>query len=77
MCFLSRILNADGSTDLFMDARKSSPELIKHLGNAVRLREPAEFAGALDALKGKTVLADPTWTAPRRSFDRLAKAARR
>ena len=31
------ILNADGSTDLFMDERKSSPELVKHLGNAVRI----------------------------------------
>ena len=45
----------------------------KHLGNAVRLREPAEFVGALDALKGKTVLADPT-TAAAAIFDRLAKA---
>src|SRR5665213_3495496 len=34
------ILNADGSTDLFMDERKSSPELLKHLGNAVRVRAP-------------------------------------
>src|SRR6185312_11591936 len=31
------ILNSDGSTDLFMDQRKSSPELIKHFGNADRL----------------------------------------
>jgi Xaa-Pro aminopeptidase len=67
------ILNADGSTDLFMDKRKSSPELVKHFGNAVHLREPAEFAGALDALKGKTVLADPS-TAAAAIFDRLVKA---
>jgi len=67
------ILNADGSTDLFMDKRKSSPELEKHFGNAVRLREPSEFAGALDALSGKTVLADPT-TAAAAVFDRLTKA---
>jgi Xaa-Pro aminopeptidase len=67
------ILNADGSTDLFMDERKSSPELIKHFGNAVRLREPSEFVGALDALKGKTVLADPT-TGAAAIFDRLMKA---
>ncbi len=53
------ILNADGSTDLFMDERKSSPELVKHLGNAVRVRDPEEFVSALEALKGKTVLADP------------------
>jgi Xaa-Pro aminopeptidase len=56
-----------------MDARKSSPELLKHFGNAVRLREPSEFVGALDALKGKTVLADPG-TAAAAIFDRLAKA---
>ncbi len=67
------ILNGDGSTDLFMDKRKSSPELLKHFGNAVRLREPSEFAGALDALKGKTVLVDPG-TAAAAIFDRLAKA---
>ncbi len=67
------ILHSDGSTDLFMDGRKSSPELVKHLGNAVRIREPGEFNAALDALKGKTVVADPTWTAAA-AFDRLAKA---
>jgi len=67
------ILNGDDSTDLFMDSRKSSPELVKHLGNAVRIREPNEFVSALDALKGKTVLADPN-TAPAAIFERLKKA---
>ncbi|MBS0470691.1 MAG: aminopeptidase P family protein [Proteobacteria bacterium] len=67
------IQNSDGSTDLFMDERKSSPELVKHLGNAVRLRPPSEFAPALDALKGKTVVADPG-TAASAIFDRLNKA---
>ncbi|HSZ75718.1 MAG TPA: aminopeptidase P family protein [Rhizomicrobium sp.] len=67
------ILNADGSTDLFMDDAKSSPELLKHLGNAVRVRPPSEFTPALDALKGKTVLADASW-APAAVFDRLDKA---
>ncbi|HEY2444950.1 MAG TPA: aminopeptidase P family protein [Rhizomicrobium sp.] len=67
------ILNADGSTDLFMDARKSSPELVQHLGNAVRLNEPAEFPRALDHLKGKTVLADPNNCAAA-VFDRLDRA---
>ena len=67
------ILNGDGSTDLFMDARKSSPELVQHLGNAVRLREPKEFVPALDALKGKTVGVDPTMGASA-IFDRLAAA---
>ena len=58
------ILNGDGSTDLFMDARKSSPELVQHLGNAVRLREPAEFVSALDALKGKSSASIPPWGRP-------------
>jgi Xaa-Pro aminopeptidase len=71
LCFA--ILNADGSTDLFMDARKSSPELVQHLGNAVRLREPGEFQTALDALKGKTVVVDP-YTCASAIFDRLRKA---
>ena len=63
---------ADGSADLFMDERKSSPELVKHLGNAVRLRAPSEFVIALDALKGKTVLAD-AGTSAAAIFDRLEK----
>ncbi|MBU6299127.1 MAG: aminopeptidase P family protein [Alphaproteobacteria bacterium] len=67
------ILNGDGSTDLFMDERKSSPELLQHLGNAVRLRAPAEFTPALDALKSKTVAADPAGCASA-IFDRLTKA---
>src|SRR5262249_25553584 len=53
------IVHADGSTDLFMDARKSSPELAQHLGNAVRLRDPREFPPALEALAGRAVIADP------------------
>jgi len=67
------ILHQDGSTDLFMDERKSSPELAKHLGNAVRLKAPSEFVPALDAMKGKIVIADPT-TASSAIFDRLKKA---
>jgi Xaa-Pro aminopeptidase len=67
------IQNADGSTDLFMDERKSSPELAQHLGNAVRLRPPSDFVPALEALKGKNVIADPT-TAASAVFDRLAAA---
>jgi Xaa-Pro aminopeptidase len=64
------IQHASGELDLFMDARKSSPELEKHLGNSVRLRSPEEFAPALGAFKGKKVLADPV-TAASLVFDRL------
>jgi len=67
------ILNEDGSVDLFMDEKKSSPELQAHLGNAVRMRQPAEFVTALDALKGKTVGVDPGW-ASSAIFDRLGRA---
>src|ERR1700761_4334865 len=67
------ILNSDGSADWFVDERKITPEVTKHLGNAVRVRAPEEFNSALDALKGKTVIADPNWTAAG-AFDRLAKA---
>ena len=67
------LLNADASVDLFIDPRKNSPELATHLGNQVRVRAPSEFAPALDALKGKTVLADPQWAAAF-IFDRLERA---
>ncbi|HXI99806.1 MAG TPA: aminopeptidase P family protein [Micropepsaceae bacterium] len=67
------ILNADATVDLFMDAKKSSPELVTHLGNEVRLAAPEAFGPALDALKGKTALADPVWAAAY-IFQRLEKA---
>ena len=67
------ILNADGSVDWFVDARKTSPDLTQHLGNAVRLCDPNEFPAALDALAGKTIIADPNWTAAA-AFERLEKA---
>ncbi|HEY4943602.1 MAG TPA: aminopeptidase P family protein [Rhizomicrobium sp.] len=67
------IQHADGSTDLFMDERKSSAELLQHLGNAVRLKKPEDFSPSLDALEGKTVVADPM-TASSAIFDRLTKA---
>ena len=33
------ILHADGGADLFLDEKKRSPELMAHLGNAVRLHD--------------------------------------
>src|SRR5262249_22076140 len=71
LCFA--ILNADATVDLFMDAKKSSPELAAHLGNQVGLRAPSEFTAALDALKDKAVVADPVWTAAY-IFHRLEQA---
>src|SRR5262249_30385172 len=68
------IAHGDGTVDLFVDARKTSPELLKHFGNGVRLHEPTAFVGALDGLKGKTVIVDPNW-ASSAIFTRLSDAA--
>src|SRR6266700_3970068 len=67
------ILSADASVELFMDAKKSSPELLAHLGNEVQLRAPADFEPALDALQGKTASVDPVWAAAA-IFQRLEQA---
>jgi Xaa-Pro aminopeptidase len=67
------LLNADASVDLFMDPKKSSPELTAHLGNQVRVRAPSEFGPALDAFKGRSVLADPA-SAAAYIFQRLEQA---
>jgi Xaa-Pro aminopeptidase len=70
------ILHDDGSAELFLDPAKRGPELAAHLAGGVRLRAAAEFPAALDALKGKVVLADPA-TAAAAIFERLAKAGAR
>jgi Xaa-Pro aminopeptidase len=73
------LLHADGTADLFMDTKKSSAELLRHLGNEVRVRAPREFGPALDAFAGKTVIADPAWASSyifRRLEDAGAKILR-
>jgi Xaa-Pro aminopeptidase len=67
------ILNADASVDLFLDEKKRSPELTDHLCAGVRLRDPKDFPLALDAMKGKKVVADPA-TAAAAILDRLHRA---
>jgi Xaa-Pro aminopeptidase len=67
------ILHDDGTADLFLDEAKRNPELMAHLGNAVQLHAPSQFGPALDALKGKSVIADPA-TAASAIFDRLHRA---
>ncbi|HYL33365.1 MAG TPA: aminopeptidase P family protein [Stellaceae bacterium] len=69
------ILHADASVDLFIDRRKSSAELARHLGHQVRHSEPAELGAALTGLgrHKKRVLADPA-TAASWIFDRLTEA---
>ncbi|HEV2265016.1 MAG TPA: aminopeptidase P family protein [Stellaceae bacterium] len=69
------LLHADATVDLFIDRRKLSPELARHLGNQVRHSEPAELGAALAALGGgkQRVLADPV-TCASWIFDRLSEA---
>ncbi|HLN25381.1 MAG TPA: aminopeptidase P family protein [Patescibacteria group bacterium] len=67
------LIHADASVDLFIDPRKLSPGLRGHLGDTVRLAEPAEFGPALDRLAGKLVRLDPAG-APAWVLDRLTAA---
>ena len=53
------IVHADATTDLFVAPEKIDEAVVQHLGNAVRVRSRADFAGALRDMAGKTVAADP------------------
>ena len=53
------IARADGTADLFIAKDKISPGLTQHLGNAVTVRDRADFEPALAELSGKTVAVDP------------------
>jgi Xaa-Pro aminopeptidase len=64
------LLHKDASVDLFVDGRKVPADTKTHLGNAVRLHEPAALEGALKALTGKRVRLDPA-SAPSWALDRL------
>ena len=73
LCFA--LLQKDGRIDLFVDRRKLTPGLERHLGNQVSVREPSDLGIALDDLgaAGRVVQADPSggnaWV-----FDRLHRA---
>ncbi|MFN3865021.1 MAG: aminopeptidase P family protein [Erythrobacter sp.] len=54
------IAHKDGSAELFIAPEKVTPELVRHLGNAVMIRERAAFQAALAGeLAGKSVALDP------------------
>ncbi|MCA0903202.1 aminopeptidase P family protein [Qipengyuania aquimaris] len=53
------VAHADGTADLFIAPEKVTPELTQHLGNAVRIKDRADFEPALAKLQGKTVAVDP------------------
>ena len=69
------VADETGRVELFIDRRKLAPELGRHLGNDVSVRDPAELGDALDALAaaGKPVLADPSSTSAW-VFDRVTAA---
>ncbi|KPF63923.1 aminopeptidase P family protein [Porphyrobacter sp. AAP60] len=54
------IAHKDGSAELFIAPEKVTPELVRHLGNAVTVRDRAAFETALTGeLAGKSVALDP------------------
>jgi Xaa-Pro aminopeptidase len=54
------VAHKDGSAELFIAPEKVTPELVRHLGNAVTIRERAAFEGALGSdFAGKSVALDP------------------
>ncbi|MCR9215132.1 MAG: aminopeptidase P family protein [Proteobacteria bacterium] len=56
------LLHQDATVDLFVDLRKSSTELVEHLGNSVRLHSREAFGAELDKLAEQNVLIDPSVT---------------
>jgi Xaa-Pro aminopeptidase len=53
------LAHADGTADLFVAPEKVDDDVAKHLGNAVRIREPHEFVLQLKAMAGKRIAVDP------------------
>jgi Xaa-Pro aminopeptidase len=53
------LLHADGKAELFVDPEKVDASVRAHLGNAITIRDRAEFTAALSDLAGQTVAVDP------------------
>ncbi|MGB3379616.1 MAG: aminopeptidase P family protein [Allopontixanthobacter sediminis] len=57
---LSYVLaHADGTAELFIAPEKITPEVARHLGNAVTIRPRTEFESALQHLRDKKIAVDP------------------
>ncbi len=54
------LLRKNGQVDLFIKPEKITDAIRTHLGNDVAIRTEEELAGGLEAMKGKTVIADPS-----------------
>lgn len=57
------IAKADGTAELYIAREKITPELEKHLGNAIAIKSFGDFAQGLAALSGKNVNVDPDYGA--------------
>ena len=55
------VAKADGTAEWFIAPGKVTPELTQHLGNAVTIRDRADFAPALGEWQGKNVSVDPDY----------------
>ncbi|NBB25725.1 M24 family metallopeptidase [Porphyrobacter sp. SLTP] len=53
------IARKDGSAELFIAPEKVTPELTRHLGNAVTIRDRGAFESALSEYAGQSVALDP------------------
>lgn len=64
------VVHADGTAELFVAPEKVGDDVVQHLGNAVRVRDRADFAAALGGFAGKRVAVDPA-LAVAAIFDRI------
>ena len=54
------IVKSNGQVDLFVNPVKLTDEIRSHLGNDVSIRTEEDIAAGLSALKGQSVIADPS-----------------
>ncbi|MFK4794191.1 aminopeptidase P family protein [Sphingobium sp. ZW T5_29] len=53
------VVHADATADLYVAPEKIDDAVVRHLGQAVRVHDRADFAQALAGFDGRTVVADP------------------
>ena len=53
------VVHADATADLYVAPEKVDDAVVRHLGQAVRVHDRADFARALAGFGGRTVVADP------------------
>lgn len=66
------IVHADATADLYVAPEKLADDVVRHLGNAVRIHDRGRFAADLETFGGKRIVADPE-RAVSAIFERLEK----